>query len=164
MIGEPRAELTLNWLHLMPHLFIFQHDYRWTEYSFAYYLPPPPILAQSEWTQWRKTNSVTFNQERTLFRTMSWINTCISYFQNKTSAPSPSNRLRQCVYFLNQLGKRRARGGGCCQTLLGNFCRGADIIFSIPSPWHALRGFVAAIPGSRTWGYSTHYWWRFTMR
>lgn len=108
MIGEPQAELTSNWLHLMPHLFIFQHDYHWTEYSFAYYLPPPLIIAQSEWTQWRDTNSVTFNQERTLFSIMNWINTCISYFQNKTSAPSPSNRLRRFVYFLNQLGKRRA--------------------------------------------------------
>lgn len=71
MIGEPQAEITSNWLHLMPHLFIFQHDYHWTEHSFADYLfPPSPILAQSEWTQWQDTNSVTFNQERTLFRFM----------------------------------------------------------------------------------------------
>lgn len=133
IIGEPQAELTSNWLHLMPHLFIFQHDYHWTEYGFAYYLSPPtPILARSEWTQWRDTNSVTFNQERTLYRIMNWINTCISYFQNKTSAPSPSNRLWQCVYFLNQLGKRRARRarGECCHTLLGNFCRGEPTLFS----------------------------------
>lgn len=92
----------------------------------------PPILAQSEWTQWRDTNSVTFNQERTLFRIMNWINSCISYFQNKTSAPSPSNRLRQCVYFLNQLGKRRAegRGGGLLPDVTGEFLQGEPTLFS----------------------------------
>lgn len=42
MIGEPQAELTSNWLRLMPHLFMFQHDYHWIEYSFAYYLSSLP--------------------------------------------------------------------------------------------------------------------------
>lgn len=148
MIGEPEAELTSNWLHLMPHLFIFQRDYRWTECGFAYYLSPPPtpILAQSEWTQWRDTNSVTFNQERTLYRIMNWINTCISYFQTKTSARSPSKRLRQCVYFLNQLGKRRA--GGELPHVTGEFLQGgADIIFLNPQPLACFAGLC----GSNFW-------------
>lgn len=97
-------------------------------------IPPTPILSRSEWTQWRDTNSVTFNQERTLYRIMNWINTCISYFQNKTSAPSPSNRLRQCIYFLNQLGKRRAGGqggrGSVATRYWGIFAGGSRLYFS----------------------------------
>lgn len=33
----------------------------------------------------------------------------------------------------------------------------------MPSLWDALQGFVAVMPGSWMWGYSTHYWWHFTI-
>lgn len=39
----------------------------------------------------------------------------------------------------------------------------ANIISSIPGLWHALSGFVAVMPGSWKWGYSTHYWCHFTF-
>lgn len=39
----------------------------------------------------------------------------------------------------------------------------ANIISSIPSLWDALLGFGAVMPRSWMWGYSTHYWWHFTI-
>lgn len=39
----------------------------------------------------------------------------------------------------------------------------ANIISSIPSLWDALLCFGAVMPRSWMWGYSTHYWWHFTV-